>query len=391
MELSPQQAKAADDVANWFNGGTSSEQVYRLFGYAGTGKTTIAKHIVGALDCSHVYAAYTGKAASVLKRKGCPATTIHSLIYKVEEQNEELVKSLKKRIQECTDESLKRILQKEFEAANAPKFALKEDIENTPELIVIDEVSMVGEALGSDLLSFGTKILVLGDPGQLPPIDGGGYFTAQSPDVLLTEIHRQARDNPIINMATMVRQGHRLRKGKYGDSECIDRRADNRDPRQFEQLIVGTNRTRKAWNSRYRDLLGWTSASPEQGEKVICLKNNKEKGLLNGTQWRVKQAEDRGYAIKLELFPWDEPFDFEKEGLLVEAHQFDTDYKQLEWYERNKADEFDFGYAITCHKSQGSQWKTGYIADESWIFKEHSSRWLYTALTRFEEKVVIAL
>jgi exodeoxyribonuclease-5 len=285
---------------------------------------------------------------------------------------------------------MKKVLQKEFEQANAPKFSLKETIGDI-DLIIIDEVSMVSEAMGNDLLSFDKKILVLGDPAQLPPIEGAGFFTSQEPDVLLTEIHRQAQGNPIIAMATLVRQGHRLKKGSYGSSQCIDRRLDNRDPRDFEQLIVGTNRTRKTWNTRYRDLLGFMSSSPEQGEKVICLKNNKEKGLLNGTQWRVKQGEDRGYAVAMELFPWDDPYDPSKEGLIVEAHQFDTDYKALQWYERARAEEFDFGYAITCHKSQGSQWKSGYIADESFIFRENSNKWLYTALTRFEDKVVVAL
>src|SRR5690606_10771529 len=81
-------------------------------------------------------------------------------------------------------------------------------------LVVIDECSMVDEELGRDLMTFGTPILVLGDPGQLPPISGGGFFTDHEPDYLLTEIHRQARDNPIIRLALDVREG---REPPYGD------------------------------------------------------------------------------------------------------------------------------------------------------------------------------
>ena len=57
---------------------------------------------------------------------------------------------------------------------------------------------MVDEDLGRDLLSFGKPVLVLGDPAQLPPVKGGGFFTEAEPDVMLTEVHRQAADNPII-------------------------------------------------------------------------------------------------------------------------------------------------------------------------------------------------
>lgn len=398
MQLSIQQGQAKDKVVEWYNGGASSPQVFRLFGYAGTGKTTIAKDVVASLSARAVFGAYTGKAASVLRKKGNPANTIHSLIYKVNEPDEEKIHDLKQKLEECKVPALRKALQREFEEANKPTFSLRDKDElKDIDLIVIDEVSMVGEQLGQDLLSFDKKILVLGDPAQLPPIDGGGFFTSAKPDFLLTEIHRQARDNPIITMATLVRQGHRLKKGSYGDSKCIDRREENEDPSNFEQLIVGLNRTRKDWNARYRDLFGWTSSTPEQGEKVICLKNNKERGLLNGTQWRVGQAEDRGYAIAMEIFPWEEEYDPTKRGLLVEAHQFDTDFKQLMWYERSKAEEFDFGYAITCHKAQGSQWKTVYIANESYVFAgrngkpDYSRNWLYTALTRAEERVVVAL
>lgn len=419
MDFPPQQAKALDAVAEWFKTDlhvpTDEEnpdaiiprvfdpttQVFRLFGYAGTGKTTLAKHLVSQLDCKSVFAAYTGKATSVLRRKGCNASTIHSLIYQPEDQDEELLKSLKKRMVEAKEagSSLFNVLKKDFIAANRPKFILRpNEALDDIDLIVIDEVSMVNEEMGNDLLSFGKKILVLGDPAQLPPIEGGGFFTAHKPDILLTEIHRQARDNPIITMASLVRQGHWLKAGMYGSSKCVPRKQLADDPRGFEQLLVGRNVTRKGWNSAYRSLLGLSSPTPEQGEKVICLKNNKSLGILNGTQWRVRNAEDLGYAVRMEVSPWEQAAELgEEDGITLEAHQFETDYSELQWYERNKAEEFDFGYAMTVHKSQGSQWKNGLIMNESYVFQaregkpDYSKNWLYTALTRFEEQVVVAL
>jgi exodeoxyribonuclease-5 len=402
LTLAPQQREAYDKVGAWLKDTSPScSQVFRLFGYAGTGKTTIARRLAMQCDGDVRSAAFTGKAASVLRKKGLAATTIHSMIYQVEEPDEELIASLKERIANAPSETLAKVIKQELATAQRPRFSLrnKESLDGVS-LIVIDEVSMVNEAIGRDLESFGVKILVLGDPAQLPPVDGGGYFTARTPDVLLTEVHRQARDNPIIAMATLVRQGHRLRKGKYGDSECFDRRTENRDPFEYDQLIVGLNRTRKAWNERYRDRAGYGGDCPNAGEKVICLRNNAELGILNGTQWRVRDAEDVGYAYKLQLDDWDKEVKNEEEAfedivskpqVSCEAHPFTLDLKEMDWYQRKQLEEFTWGYAITCHKAQGSEWPRVYIANESYAFRESQAQWLYTALTRASEKVTVAL
>ncbi len=167
-----EQAEAIDGVGRWLKRG--EPQVFRLFGYAGVGKTTLARHVAEAADGETAFAAFTGKAAMVMRAHGCPgATTIHALIYRASEG-----------------------------ADGAPTFTINEDgPASRASLIVIDECSMVDAELARDLLSFGKPILVLGDPFQLPPVKGGGYFTDAAPDVMLTEIHRQAEDNPIIRLA----------------------------------------------------------------------------------------------------------------------------------------------------------------------------------------------
>src|SRR5262249_42181010 len=152
-------------------------QIFRLFGYAGTGKTTLARHLAEDVDGKVAYAAFTGKAALVMRRKGCAgASTIHSLIYRPRDSGEE-----------------------------APSFELWDGAPaSRAELIVIDECSMVDPDLGRALLSFGVPVLVLGDPAQLPPIQGGGFFTDAEPDAMLTEVHRQAADDPIIHLSMAV-------------------------------------------------------------------------------------------------------------------------------------------------------------------------------------------
>ena len=193
---SPQQDQALKNIATWLKAG--HPQIFRLFGYAGTGKTTLARHIAEGIDGDVVFAAYTGKAALVLRNKGCDdARTIHSLIYRAQDVD-----------------------------AEVPSFVINEQSPaNEAALIIIDECSMVDEELGRDLLSFGRPVLVLGDPAQLPPVKGGGFFTEAEPDFMLTEVHRQEADNPIVRMSMIVREGGRLERGTYGESRVIARDA----------------------------------------------------------------------------------------------------------------------------------------------------------------------
>src|SRR4051794_10012084 len=199
--FTPHQDAALTAVARWLKSASvqrDKSSVFRLFGYAGTGKTTLAKHIAEGAGGKVLFAAFTGKAACVMRSKGCPgASTIHSMIYRARDSGEE-----------------------------TPSFDLwDESPASKASLIVIDECSMVDAELGRDLLSFGTPVLVLGDPAQLPPIQGGGFFTEAEPDAMLTEVHRQAADDPIIHMSMAVREGERLEPGRYGESEVVRKAA----------------------------------------------------------------------------------------------------------------------------------------------------------------------
>ena len=260
MSLSPQQDAALAAVSAWLRHG--ERPVFRLFGYAGTGKTTLARHIAEGVDGEVAFGAYTGKAALVMRSKGCTdASTIHSLIYRSREVDE-----------------------------GGPQFVLnRSSAAAKADLIVIDECSMVDEELGRDLLSFGRPVLVLGDPAQLPPVKGGGFFTDAEPDVMLTEVHRQAKDNPIVRMSIAVREGGRLEIGGFGESRVIRRREiDAETVMQADQILVGLNRTRRLYNARIRALKGYRDPMPAAGEKLVCLRNDRSKGLLNGGTWTIQ-------------------------------------------------------------------------------------------------------
>ena len=366
--FTPHQNAALKAVADWLKakpGKGSTPPVFRLFGYAGTGKTTLARHIADGVDGSVKYAAFTGKAALVMRNKGCDgASTIHSLIYRTRESGEE-----------------------------QPSFELWDDAPaSKAKLIVIDECSMVDAELGRDLMSFGTPLLVLGDPAQLPPIQGGGFFTNQEPDSMLTEVHRQAQDDPIVRMSMTIREGGTLEAGRFGDSEVVPRGA--LDPERVmtaDQVLVGRNNTRRAYNLRIRQKQGIEEPLPVAGDKLVCLRNNRKKALFNGGLWRVKaRAQSKSRIITMRVSP-DEDFGGRVTKVSVRADCFGGQIEEIPWEQRKPYDEFDYGYVLTVHKSQGSQWDDVVLFDESFAFQDSRARWLYTGITRAAKRLSIVI
>ena len=314
-------------------------------------------------DGDTAFAAFTGKAAMVMRAAGCQgATTIHGLIY---------------RATEGTDGTPNFTLNEEGPAAKAG-------------LIVIDECSMVDEDLARDLLSFGKPVLVLGDPFQLPPVKGGGYFTEADPDVMLTEIHRQAADNPIIRLSEIVRSGADLTEGEHGAARIIRRsEVEQAEVLAADQVLVGTNRTRRAYNSRIRALSGREEPLPVAGDRLVCLRNDRAKGLINGGLWRVEAlAGMRKDFVRMTLQPEDEGGRGSVKVAVLKQF-FEGTEGELAYPLRRESDEFDYGYALTVHKAQGSQWDHVVLFDESYAFREHRARWLYTGLTRAAKRLTV--
>lgn len=352
MTLSPKQIQAFDAVMSWHRG---SEKRFVLAGYAGAGKTTLAKYIADAVGVKDViFCAYTGKAANVLREKGCENTgTIHGFLYMPKKQEGE---------------------DKKPRFGYSPKASWLES-----RLIIVDEYSMLSEKLINDIEREGKKILYLGDPFQLPPVKGE---CGLQPDFFLDEIHRQALESSIIRFSKEVREGGRIPFGDHGDLRYIRQREST--PEMYmvaDQIIVGKNDTRAAWNKKFRNVLGFGhSMMPVCGDKMICLQNNHEIGLFNGM---IGTAGNncKMYSMIYNLdFCYTGVEDFKginvwKGDVLGEGANYDRE--NMKGLER-----FDYAYAITCHKSQGSEFDKVVIYNQPIGQGVERARWLYTSLTR---------
>jgi exodeoxyribonuclease-5 len=378
--FNPQQLEALDRIEEWLSSG--EQQVFYLAGYAGTGKTTIAAEVATRVDGPVLFASFTGKAAAVMREKGCAgACTIDSLIYHPQLESR-CVATPPCDHPPCNDEC------QYFRERHAGRELNPDSAVANARLVIIDECSMVGEQMGRDLLSYGAQVLVLGDNAQLQPIEGAGFFTARVPDFQLTEIQRQALASPVIQLATIVRNRDygSFKVGQYGDSEVrrpLLGKLRFDEMITFDQVICGTNRTRLALNQSMRKALGFTGNIPQVGEKLMCLKNDKSRGLYNGTIWTVKEVAPPSKGVVPMTIRNDE-------GLSVGVHAPEVGFMwPIGSGSGLPGQPFTFAYVITCHKAQGSQWGSVAIVNQCKSFREDSHRWLYTAITRAVDRVVI--
>lgn len=382
VAYSPLQERAIDEIVKWY-GDPSAPQEFYLAGYAGTGKTTVVKEAMNRLRHSYgihriPIGAYTGKAAFLLRKKGnVSAQTIHSMIYLPKEKITEKVMS---------DGSIHLHKELVFELNPLGEAALAD-------LITLDECSMIDNNMAADLRSFGKKILVMGDPGQLPPINGEGSFTSRKPDFFLEEIHRQAADSPIIELATLARQGILPPVGyKKGDVSVSWLSNDSQEAifNPDTQVLCGVNRVRHAVTQMMRHRLHFKESIPMAGEKILCCKNNKQQGLFNGgagfltkidildqKRWRISCEIEGNFHKNLTVDPY-----------LFHRH-FDGGMAKPNF--RTTPNEFDWGYIWSVHKAQGSSWPHVTLIDNSSSFRENRWKHLYTAITRAETGLTLLM
>jgi exodeoxyribonuclease V len=385
MELSEDQQKSLNQLLVWFKD-KKREPYITLGGYAGTGKTTLIAVFKKQIteenkDLKIAFCSYTGRAAQNLKRKlqdidaissGDTISTIHGLIYKAIEDFEGVIIGWEK----------------------------KEELEEK-NLIIVDEASMVDEVIWNDLLSYKIPILAVGDHGQLPPIKGN-FNLMQSPQLLLTEIHRQAKENPIIAVSEQARQTGIISPGKYhnkvvkylkNDHEAQERSGELLESYKKDTLILcGFNATRVKINNFVRNALGIEGKNPQVGDRVICLRNNHKQEIYNGMLGTIVSIESKDkdwYQADIEM---DDSLRIYS-GLIY-GPQFGASGGMNFTKDRSLSvtgDLFDFGYALTVHKAQGSQARKVVIFEErsSHMDEEMWRRWLYTGVTRAEEELYI--
>jgi len=275
----------------------------------------------------------------------------------------------------------------------------KESIDRT--LIIIDEASMVDEVIWGNLRSYGIPIIVVGDHGQLPPIKGS-FNLIEEPQLTLDEIHRQARMNPIIGLSIQAREHGCIKFNTYSDTVIKYDMASHEAQEAMQELLnsvhtdtlvlCGYNSTRIKLNTHIRGALGFETAEPSPGDRVICLRNNHKKHIFNGmlgTLQSIKRVDDAWYMAEIIM---DDEEDVYKD--LISIAQFNAPTAMNFTDKRSqimRGDLFDFGYALTVHKAQGSQAKRVILFEERFkkMNDDEWKRWLYTAITRAEEELYI--
>jgi len=382
VDLSGDQKLALGNLINWYK--SKAGQYITLGGYAGTGKTTliaILRQKIKEIDKKKkvAFVSYTGKASRVLKNKLTEnkaltdddfVGTIHSLIYSPIIDDKKEITGWKK------------------------KEAVEED------LIIIDEASMVTETIWQDLLSFNKQIIAVGDHGQLPPVEGK-FNLMERPALKLVQIHRQAKNNPIIKLSIMAREKGIIPPGVYGKGVKKFNKKDNWVAGEVEEelknykldtmVLCGYNRTRVELNKFIRQALEFVSPQPVGGDKVICLRNNHSLGVFNGMTGIISVIESKNDDW------WEAEIEMD-DGLYYSGLVAKDQFGKMEGinftYKRGKylkGDLFDFGYALTVHKAQGSQARKVILFEErfSRMNDEEWRRWLYTGITRAEEELCI--
>lgn len=376
----------------------AGERYTTIAGYAGTGKSFLVRHIIEALageglinpDKDVVYTAFTGKATQVLSQRGNKnCQTLHKLLYK-----SHLLPNGK-----YTRQKVGRVDYK---------------------LVIVDEVSMVPTKMLVQMLSYPIPhYIFLGDPFQLPPIcqeENNGLLA--NAHIFLDEIMRQEAESDIIQLTMKIRNGEPIHYGKYNDVQIIPKAQLNTGMLEWaDQVICATNSKRKELNKTIREMNGFHSSYPLDGDKLICYRNywditsTEDDALINGTigylqnsyeSFSVLPAGHPCYGrhvptlcgnLVIPGFGEYQNLEIDKEMTLTEEPtvspkvQYVLSRKHLGFLVPL---EFTFGYAITCHRAQGSQWDNVLVVEENFPFnKEEHARWLYTAATRPTSKLVI--
>ena len=402
MQLTAKQDKALQLAKAWWTSSEKNKRPFVLQGFAGTGKTSVVKILIESLglipDLEVRYVAFTGMASSVLTRKGNPATTIHRLIYNPVVKGRSIT------------------------------FKLKDSLEEGIKLLIVDEFSQINKQLMEDLSSFQVPMILIGDPFQLKPVGGSMNEYMTKPDIALDEVVRQALDNPITYLSKQIRERQPLQLGTMGDTVYIMPKSSLTPDlaSSVEQIVTPTNKLVTWLNNYVRQYVhGLTEPFPYVGEKLMCLKNDwnefrlengNEAYLVNGLLGYVTELGD--YSDKLHTFDISfKPTYFSEksagftkltadglyflESLRSDELLYDPEYlakygktlkKREAWMESKakRIQKFQFAYATTVYKSQGSEFHSVLYYD-GWTKPEDRASSLYVAATRATDGLIMLI
>lgn len=393
ITLTDEQTYAIELFKQWFYNKNKSRMYFEITGPPGSGKSTLVHYMIAALQLKQIevlYVTYTGKAALNLTLKGCPTKTIHSTIFETKKVNK---KDANGNTIKNGNESVKEV-----------KFVKKSELNPLISLIVVDEGSMVDQKLAGQLLSFNIPLIVLGDLDQLKPIKGRSFFL-EDPDIKLTQILRQRAGDPIITLSQMIINNEIIKTGKYGDNCFVINKESITDKllKTVDIIICGKNKTRSNLNRYIRRDIYKRGSSLEVGDKLICRKNNwninlnEDIYLINGligyvTSILSEDKYEKSYFSDINFKP-----DFLSNSYFEDIkidlrylHEEDMSIKQNYIMEED-GNLFEYGYAITSHLSQGSQYRNVLVYNESFGSHDNYRRMLYTAVTRAEKGLILAI
>lgn len=387
IELTKMQKKWFNIIYEWYFDSKYYHSYIIMAGYAGTGKSTILGYLVDEFhkkSISIACATFTGKASYVLSTKirnysNNYIGTIHGLIYKPVINKDGLLSHFERR---------------QF---------IDYDV------IIIDECSMIDEKIFKDLLSFNVPIIFIGDSAQLPPVSSDHFNIFENTEFELTEIHRQAEKSPIIQLSMRIRNGEYIECGNFGKG-CAkmswhDIRAQktlyNHNPKDDDIILCGMNKTRIALNKMIRKKEHFNRPEPELNDKIVCLQNNHNLGVMNGQIGFVEDIqlfENFAFIMKMSSGNYitnhcvfKKGFDKLSQKLYYETINKSKIKNKLKEAHFEKLDLFDFGYALSVHKSQGSSWNRVILIEErnSYQSDDDFCKWYYTGVTRSENKLLI--
>ena len=385
--LTDEQDELCGILYKWLkNWSPKKKPYYSYSGPPGSGKTTIIREIMkslGIYEDEVLCMAYVGNAVMNLLRSGMYAKTIHSSIYDV-------------KMVPVEDEDGNYVKDNRGKVRYEMKFVLKDEIQNSPKLLVVDESGMVPDSMIKDILAFDIPVIFLGDKHQLGPVYGR-CAVMENPDYSLTKIMRQAEGDPIVEFCQDILHNRPIAYGDYGKSKVLKEiEMGSNLLNDYDMILCGKNKTKETMNSFIREkIMHLHPKKPYVGDKIICRQNDWTRELngfflvngMSGTIEDINWSASNGKRTMIDFKPsflddyfYDVPMD---------AKYLNLPADQKKDYGFSVNCKFDYGYAITTHLSQGSQYNRVLFIDEYFRDYDFMQRLRYTAVSRAIDSVHI--